>query len=312
MSAPDPRILNLVTPPPSGEAPIPFERLVAAARAALPADMPTDPSKILVGLDLDGTVLLPTGVSDRVRAELAAAAAAGLRTVIATGRSIESTVPVLDQLGSARGLAVCSNGAVRARFAPDAPRGVVESDVDLFDPGELIDLVAEGMPGAIFGLEIPELLLVSAPFPPGELIEEHEVVPLERMRTAKAIKVVVRAPGVDRAEFAETLDRLGVYERWECSVGWTSWADILPLGVTKATGLQVLADRLGVPASGTVAIGDGTNDVPMIRWANFGVVMGGASADIKAEGDHVTGAVENDGAAAVIRALLEHCGVAEQ
>ena len=48
----------------------------------------------------------------------------------------------------------------------------------------------------------------------------------------------------------------------------------------------------------------------MIRWANFGVVMGGASEIIKAEGDHVTGAVENDGAAAVIRALLDHCGVA--
>ena len=310
MSAPDPRILNLVTPPPSGEAPIPFERLVAEARAALPADMPKDPARILVGLDLDGTVLLPTGVSDRVRAELAAAASAGLRTVIATGRSIESTVPVLDQLGSARGLAVCSNGAVRARFDPDAPGGVAEADLEVFDPSELIDLVSAGMPGAIFGLEIPEMLLVSAPFPPGELIEEHRIVPLEEMRAAKAIKVVVRAPGMERADFAATLEGLGVYERWECSVGWTSWADVLPLGVTKATGLEILAERLGVPHSGTVAIGDGTNDVPMIRWANLGVVMGGASARIKAEGDHVTGAVENDGVAAVLRALLDHCGVA--
>ena len=33
-------ILNLVSPPPSGEEPIPFETLVEAARLALPADMP--------------------------------------------------------------------------------------------------------------------------------------------------------------------------------------------------------------------------------------------------------------------------------
>lgn len=303
------RILNLVTPPPSGEAPIPFADLVAAARAALPADMPQDPRKILVGLDLDGTVLLPTGVSARVRAELAACRASGLRTVIATGRSIEATAPVLEQLGSPNALAVCSNGAVRARFDSDAPRGVAEVERDLFDPSDFIDLLNTQMPGAIFGLEIPDMLLVSALFPPGELIEPHRVVPLETMRVHEGIKLVLRAPHLGREEFAAILDRLGVQERWECSVGWTSWADVVPSGVTKASGLQKLADRCAVPPSGTVAIGDGTNDVPMIRWANFGVVMGGASSEIKAEGDHVTGAVENDGVAAVLRALLDHCGV---
>mgnify|MGYP000967869592 CR=1 FL=1 len=77
-------ILNLVSPPPSGEEPIPFETLVEAARLALPADMPRDPTKILVAVDLDGTVLLPSGPSPRVREMMAEADRAGLQTVVAT------------------------------------------------------------------------------------------------------------------------------------------------------------------------------------------------------------------------------------
>lgn len=304
MNAAEP-ILNLVSPPPSGEAPIPFEALVEAARLALPADLPQDPSRILIALDLDGTVLLPSGASPRVREVMAEADRVGLHTVIATGRSLEATAPVLPQLGDPRGWAVCSNGAIRVRF--DERSGASASKVRTFDPTELIDLVVEKIPGALIGLEVPGSFLLSGPFPPGELIETHRVAPIGELRGTEAIKLVIRAPGMDRDDFQGLVDALGIPERYECSVGWTSWADVLPLGVTKASGLQELAEDLGIPACGTIAIGDGTNDLPMIRWANLGVVMGGASRQIKAEGDHVTGAVENDGAAAVIRAVLDHC-----
>ena len=302
------RILNLVTPPPSGEAPIPFHHLVEAAKAALPENMPTDPSRILLGIDLDGTLLLPTGTSERVRSTIHAAQEVGLHTVIATGRSLEATTPVLEQLDKTNGWAICSNGAITAHITP-SPEKITISTLDFFDPRPLIDRVSAHIPHVIFGVEVPGMFLISEEFPPGELIEAHTIVPIEELREHHAIKVVIRAPDMRKTDFDSLLSAIGVPDTWECSVGWTSWADILPLGVTKASALQRLATQLGVPPSGTVAIGDGTNDIPMIRWANFGVVMGGACANIKAEGDHVTGAVENDGAAAVIQALLEHCGI---
>lgn len=304
-------ILNLVTPPSSGEAPIPFPDLVAQARAALPEDMPTDPSRILIGLDLDGTLLLPTGVSYTVRSALHAAKTAGMHVVIATGRSLEATEPVLDQLDDPHGWAICSNGAITAHLDQATPETATILEHLNFDPNPLIDLVSAHLPDAIIGVETPDIFLTSGAFPPGELIEAHAIVPLDELRRQRATKVVIRAPHMTRSDFDLLLTESGVPERWECSVGWTSWADVLPLGISKASGLQSLATRLGVPPSGTVTIGDGTNDVPMIHWANFGVVMGGASAQIKAEGDHVTGAVENDGAAAVICALLAHCGIAD-
>ena len=79
--------------------------------------------------------------------------------------------------------------------------------------------------------------------------------------------------------------------------------------MTKASGLESLRQRIGLPACGTVAVGDGTNDIAMIEWAAFGVAMGGASDEVRAHADHVTAAVENDGAAAVMHGIMRRCGV---
>ena len=79
--------------------------------------------------------------------------------------------------------------------------------------------------------------------------------------------------------------------------------------MTKASGLEELRVRLDVPGAGTVAVGDGTNDIAMIQWAAFGVAMGGASTEVRSRARHVTAAVENDGAAAVMHALMRRCGV---
>ncbi len=61
------------------------------------------------------------------------------------------------------------------------------------------------------------------------------------------------------------------------------------------------------PLKERVAIGDGTNDIAMIQWAAFGVAMGGATDEVRIHSDFVAAAVENDGAAAVMQAILRWC-----
>ena len=44
-----------------------------------------------------------------------------------------------------------------------------------------------------------------------------------------------------------------------------------------------------------LAIGDGRNDIEMLRWAGRGVAMGQAVEEVRAAADAVTGTVCDDG-----------------
>jgi hydroxymethylpyrimidine pyrophosphatase-like HAD family hydrolase len=61
-----------------------------------------------------------------------------------------------------------------------------------------------------------------------------------------------------------------------------------PCGITKATGLALAAEHLGVGPADTVAFGDMPNDVPMFDWAGYGVAMANAHPELKAVADEVT------------------------
>jgi len=67
--------------------------------------------------------------------------------------------------------------------------------------------------------------------------------------------------------------------------------------VTKASGLEYVARELGVAPDDVLAIGDGRNDIEMLRWAGRGVAMGQAVPEVQAAADAVTATVHDDGAA---------------
>jgi hydroxymethylpyrimidine pyrophosphatase-like HAD family hydrolase len=50
-----------------------------------------------------------------------------------------------------------------------------------------------------------------------------------------------------------------------------------------------------VPVEQTLAIGDGTNDLPLFKSAFVKVAMGNATEELKAAADFVVGTLEEDG-----------------
>ena len=106
---------SYLTAPLSGEAPRPFEELVEEALNALPPTFPRDIAQVMIALDIDGTILSPSGASTRVVESIAALSRASAQVVIATGRTMGAVLPVLPLLGFRRGWIVASNGAVLAR-----------------------------------------------------------------------------------------------------------------------------------------------------------------------------------------------------
>jgi hydroxymethylpyrimidine pyrophosphatase-like HAD family hydrolase len=84
------------------------------------------------------------------------------------------------------------------------------------------------------------------------------------------------------------------------AIGYTAWLDIMPEGVSKAAGLDKVGFRLGVGRADVLAVGDGHNDMEMLRWAGLGVAMGQSPDDVKAVADLVAEPVDDDGVATLL------------
>jgi hydroxymethylpyrimidine pyrophosphatase-like HAD family hydrolase len=76
-------------------------------------------------------------------------------------------------------------------------------------------------------------------------------------------------------------------------------------GVTKAAGLDFLADHLGFTPAETVAFGDGENDVELVAWAGYGVAVENAHDRVKAVADWIAPSAQVEGVAQVLEAVLD-------
>jgi hydroxymethylpyrimidine pyrophosphatase-like HAD family hydrolase len=259
----------------------------------------------LIALDLDGTTITHAGVlRPAVREAVQAVAATGMHIVVATGRSIVATTPILNALGLTTGYVVCSNGAVTLALDPDEPQGYQILETVTFDPAPALELLRDSWPDAVIAVE--ELgvgFKVSAPFPDGELDGELRVVSWDELVADPVTRVTFRSPTGTSEDFEELAERIGLHEV-NYNIGFTAWMDINPEGVSKGSALELLRRRLEVEPMHTVAVGDQRNDLEMLQWAARGVAMGNAPEEVKAVADEVAGHVDDDGLVPVLLSLL--------
>lgn len=256
----------------------------------------------LVALDIDGTLLGHDGsVSDAMIGAVRDLLEDGTHIVLSTGRSIPAVTPIIDAFGLPPGWAVCSNGAVTMRYESATEYEI--ADIVTFDPGPTLRRLREHAPDALFAVEeVGSGFKLSEPFPMGELSGDHTVVPFEELCETPASRVTVRDPQKSAADFHELVRRSGLHGV-SYAVGWTAWLDISPDGVSKASALDVVRQRLRVEESATLAAGDGHNDIEMLGWAEYGVAMGDADDVTRAAADYVTGPVSEDGLVPVLRSF---------
>ena len=254
----------------------------------------------VAALDVDGTLVDETNaLSPAVRDAVLALAEAGVAIVVATGRAMPGTMEVVDRLGLQDGTAVTSNGAIVICYHPVE---VLHSVT--FDASEAVRRVLERIPDALVAVEeIGVGYRVNPPFPEGEVSGQITVEHVDSLVAEPVTRVVIRAPEHDAREFAEVVEGLGLTET-NYYIGFTSWLDLAPQGVSKASGLEMVCARLDVAQADVLAVGDGFNDVEMLEWAGRGVAMGQAPEHVQAAADAVTGTVADDGLAAELARYL--------
>lgn len=248
----------------------------------------------LVALDIDGTLVDHEGtMPDHIREAVSRVVDAGVPVVLSTGRGWGATQPIFDALQLPPGPTVSSNGAVLVNYPPtDLTR------VATFDPGPVIRRVMELAPTARVAVEVIGVgYRLNKLFPDGDLTGEMIIETIEELSAQPASRVIIRDPDVPQSAFVELAENLGMHGV-SYAIGWSSWLDIAPEGVNKASGLDEVCRHLEVRARDVLAIGDGFNDVEMLRWAGRGVAMGDAAQGVQDQADHVTGTFAEGGTSA--------------
>ena len=84
-----------------------------------------------------------------------------------------------------------------------------------------------------------------------------------------------------------------------------NYLEIIPFGTNKAEALGQLIATLGLDLSQLAAIGDGLNDLEMLREAGLGIAMGNAPAAVQSVADWVTSTNDQAGVAQAVRRLFQ-------
>ncbi|GAB3352249.1 HAD family hydrolase [Modestobacter lapidis] len=276
----------------------------------------------LVATDLDGTLLDSAGgVSPRTRAALAACWDAGIPVVGVTGRGPRLLDSVRGAVGG-RGIAVLAQGGYVVRFGTDGGRDEVLRTVGMARDdataviaaiedvaGELIVAVEDAAEQAE-ALQDGELAPLRVqhgfdwPYPePAHLLPRHDVLPV-----GAVLKVFLRSSSLGEDELLGIAQRVVDPAVAELTHAGLGFIEVLPPGVTKATGLAVVLDTYGLAFPDVLVFGDMPNDLPMIdavtEAGGRAVAMANAHPAVRAAAAGRTSGHDADGVARYLETVL--------
>ena len=264
----------------------------------------------LLVVDVDGTLLDRKGaISAQDREALAQARRLGIHVSLSTGRVVKACLGVINQL-SFNGCHIFFDGALVSGIAGDSEvyarplkKAVVRQLVDFAHENDIyLELYTAGgyfieretwsadIHRRFFGLE-PTLVDFGRLW--HERIIKAELVVHSAEEKAKARKLEQRF----RKSLGFSVARTPAYPDVE-------FINVVDPEVSKGKALKALASHLGVRLSEVMAIGDGTNDTPLLSATGLAVAMGNARDEVKAVADYVTLDVDHSGIAAAIERFL--------
>ncbi len=260
----------------------------------------------LIFTDVDGTLLnSKQELTTKVERAVAAAAAAGVPLVVATGKALgpwtDHILPRLDTLMPQifiQGLLIrdYEQGIIYQRLLED------EIIIEAIEFAEQHSLSLTAYCGDRIVCKVADehtnrLIFYGEPTPEGigPLHSHVGVLPI--------MKVIFMAP-----EHQINAIRPAAEETFAGRAALTTavpgMLEVLPNGASKGAGVQWLLDRLGVDSKRCMAIGDGENDVEMLDLCGFGVAVGNAGAAARAVADVVVGSNDDDGVAEAIEKFV--------
>lgn len=265
----------------------------------------------MIGLDMDGTLLTTEKeLTEHTREVLREAIDRGVVVLPATGRPLAGIPEEVLKFPGVR-YAVASNGA---RIVDLKENRVIYEDLVPYETGRRVLEICSRYDSML------EIYYDGVGYAEEEKLKHlDEYVP--RLPMARYIASSRRPVADVRAMHEERkapTDKVQALFRTteECKKAWKEVEKEIPdieitgalsnnievnaKGVNKGRGLMILGELLGIHREEIMAVGDGSNDIAMLREAGLGVAMENATEAVKAAADVVTLSNDQEGAAAAI------------
>jgi Cof subfamily protein (haloacid dehalogenase superfamily) len=267
-------------------------------------------------LDIDGTLLdNAERIHPHTRVALDRARAAGVTVMLATGRSHGGAREITRELALDTPAIVFNGAAVycpiedRLIEQTVLPQSVVVALLAHARDTGVLAVVAHAEGQLARAARTPEEARVLADFRQLRVTDEAELHRPEAIRVTllserhvdslalhAAVQRVVGRPAY-LTHFA-----LAALPRFADSP--MQVVDVQPQCAGKAHAFVVLSARFGIAAARVVAVGDASNDVPMLRGAGLAVAMGNATQDAKRDAHRVIGDNNGNALATLIEELF--------
>jgi len=231
--------------------------------------------------------------------------ATGSHVVVVTGRMFRAVRPYLEQAGL-DDLVVCYQGAVVAD--PATGVFVLHVAIPLPEAREAMDAVIAA--GFHLNCYVDDLLYVAEVTPEArryadfQHLDIHAVGDLCAWLDRDPTKLVAVGDPDALDELEEEL-KPRFAGRLFISKSLPYFLEFAHPDVSKASGLEFVAERVGFGPEETVACGDGENDRELLDWAGFGVAVANAHEDVLARADLVVPSVQEEGVAVLLDAYLD-------
>lgn len=264
----------------------------------------------LIALDIDGTVLREDkSLSPAVVEAVSKASDKGVKVVITTGRPISGISRILNKLNlnSEGDYAIGYNGGLVQKTHNDEVTSQILMPEDSF---ELLYKLSLDLNVHLHLLTSKEVITPNKDISPYTVLEAH-INSIQLLYSTpeeiNQLEAVNKIMFIDHTEILDSaIENLPdwIYEKFNVVRSTPNFLEILPKGVSKGTGIKLLADSLGIKQEEIIAVGDADNDIDMIEYAGLGVAMGNAFENVKAIADYISKTNEEDGVAHVINKFI--------
>ena len=254
----------------------------------------------LIATDIDGTLVSNQGIiTERSLRAIRSAKEKGITVAIATGRFPENAYMLLEDYG----LRLPIIGVNGARVVDESLREISSHEMDREAVRQTLNvLLNAGSDFFIFG---DHAICTATPQRKhhSELSQGDRIKALgfqyyhgkEEVEEFIAHHAVYKFFVCDNMPLPPIRQALSAVPGIDLTQSGYNNIEIMPAGVDKGQGVRDLAAVMGISMNEVIALGDQSNDIPMLKAAGWGVAMGNASEETKSAARFVTASYAEEG-----------------